>query len=255
MKIQIKSCLKGAKKAEGIAVIIDVFRASNTIIAMLAQGVESIIPVGDLERAYRLKSEHPDYLLFGERNGLPPEGFDYGNSPAKASKLNLHGKKAIITTSAGSQGIVNARNADEILVGSFANVSAVVDYIKQKNTQEISLVAIGCEAREKAVEDEQCALYMKKMLEGRTPDFQSMKEVILRSDGANRLRRLNQQIDLKFALKLDIYNIVPRVFEEDGILIVSKLNHRLPKSLRSISTLLSNLCNSKNPCLICGGNK
>ena len=220
MNIQIKSCIKGAKEAEGIAVIIDVFRASNTIIAMLAQGVGSIVPVGSLKEAYRLKRENPDYLLFGERNGLPPEGFDYGNSPAEASKLQLHGKKAIITTSAGSQGIVNASNADEILVGSFANVSTVVNYVRHKNSENVSLVAIGCEAKVKAEEDEQCALYMKNLLEGNSSDFDVMKKAILRSDGANRLKRLNQQDDLEFALKLDLYKIVPKVFKENDIEVV-----------------------------------
>jgi len=220
MNIQIKSCLKGAKEAEGIAVIIDVFRASNTMIAMLEQGIEFIIAVGDLEQAYALKKEHPDYLLFGERKGIPPEGFDYGNSPTQTLKLNLHDKRAIITTSAGSQGVVNARKADEILIGSFANAHAVVDYIKQKNPEKVSLIPIGFEANKKAEEDEQCALYMKELLEERIPNFEAMKKIILRSDGANRLRRLGQQDDLEFALKLDIYKIIPKVFEERGTLIV-----------------------------------
>ena len=220
MDIQIKSCLEGAKEAKGIAVVIDVFRASNTMIAMLGQGIEYIVPIGDLKHAYMLKNEHPSYLLFGERKGLPPKGFDYGNSPAQASKLDLRGKRAIITTSAGSQGIVNAHNADEILIGSFANAHAIADYIKRKNPKKVSLIAIGFEANEKAEEDEQCALYLKGLLEGQTPEFNAMKKEILESDGANRLRRLNQEDDLEFALKLDTYKIAPRAVKGNGNLIV-----------------------------------
>jgi 2-phosphosulfolactate phosphatase len=73
MKIDIKSCIQGAKEAEGITVIIDVFRASNTIIACMAQGAEYIIPVGALEDAIALKKQFPDHLLFGERKGLVAE--------------------------------------------------------------------------------------------------------------------------------------------------------------------------------------
>src|SRR5680860_751918 len=103
MNINIYECLKGEKIATGITVIIDVFRASNTIISCLASGAEYILPVGELKKAYQLKKENQDYLLFGERGGLPPEGFDYNNSPAKATKLDLKNKKIILTTSAGSK--------------------------------------------------------------------------------------------------------------------------------------------------------
>ncbi|HZJ36452.1 MAG TPA: 2-phosphosulfolactate phosphatase, partial [Gillisia sp.] len=125
MKIEINRCLEGAKTADGITVVIDVFRASNTILACLAGGAEYIIPVGALKDAYGKKKENPDHLLFGERGGIPPEGFDHDNSPAKATKLDLNGKKIILTTSAGSQGIVYSKNADEILIGSFANAREI----------------------------------------------------------------------------------------------------------------------------------
>ena len=143
MKIEINRCLEGTKTADGVTVVIDVFRASNTIIACLAGGAEHIIPVGELKDAYRLKRENPDHLLFGERGGIPPEGFDHDNSPAKATKLDLKKKKIILTTSAGSQGIVHSKNAEEILIGSFANADAIVEYIKNKNPEKINLLAIG----------------------------------------------------------------------------------------------------------------
>lgn len=210
MEVNIKSCLEGTKEAEGISVIIDVFRASNTIIACLCQGAEYIIPVGGLDEAYNLKKKNPAHLLVGERKGLLPQGFDYGNSPAKSSKLDLSNKRIILTTSAGSQGIVNANKSDEILIGSFVNANAIVDYIKSRNPAKVSLVAIGFEAHKKAKEDELCAEYIKNQLLGIKSDFESMKKEILKSDGADRLRRLNQEDDLEFSLRLDICDIVPK---------------------------------------------
>lgn len=219
MKIGISRCLEGAKTADGITVVIDVFRASNTILACLAGGAECVIPVGEIKDAYSLKKENPDHLLFGERGGIPPKGFDHDNSPIKAVNLDLKGKKIILTTSAGSQGIVYSKNADEILIGSFANARAIVNYLKEKNPRKISLLAIGNQAIEPATEDEECAGYLKSQLEGSSIDMNKMKEEILKSDGANRLRRLGQEDDLEFCLKLNTYEIIPKFERNTGKII------------------------------------
>ncbi len=214
MKILIKNCLSGAKEAEGTAVIIDIFRASNTIIACLAQGASYIIPVGDLEEAYQLKRENPGYLLFGERKGLPPKGFDFNNSPAQAAQMKLSEKSIILTTSAGSQGIVHASSADEIVIGSFANVNALISYLQEKNPDKISLIPIGTEATREAVEDEMCAWYIKARLQGKKLNWEKLKAEILSGEGASRLIRLNQKDDLEFCLQLDTYNIVPKYYPD-----------------------------------------
>jgi 2-phosphosulfolactate phosphatase len=221
MKIKIKSCLEGAKEAEGLTVVIDVLRASNTIISALHKGANYIIPVENLEDAYRLKRMNTEYLLFGERNGLPPDGFDCGNSPAEVSNLELKGKVVVFTTSAGTKAIVNAKNADEIIIASYANAEAVVNYIKNKNPDKVTLIAIGLDAYKKTEEDELCAQYIKELLEGKKPNYESMKQIILKSDGANRLRRLNQLGDLKFCTeRLNSYDIVPKVVEEGELLTI-----------------------------------
>ncbi|TAK95456.1 2-phosphosulfolactate phosphatase [Patescibacteria group bacterium] len=211
MLIEIKKYIAGAKEADGIAVIFDIFRASNTIIACLASGAEYVIPVGEPEEVYRLKEENPDSLLFGERGGLMLAGFDYGNSPAEAAVMDLRGKKVIITTSAGSQGIVNASRADEVLIGSFSNAEAIINYIRAKNPAKVSLLAMGEGGTRPAIEDELCAKYVKAKLENDEVDFDQMKAEIMGSDGANRLKKLNQERDLEFGLKLNIYKVIPKL--------------------------------------------
>jgi 2-phosphosulfolactate phosphatase len=69
MNIKILPGLKGAKKAKGIAVIIDVFRASTTILAVLQQGAKNIIPVKSIEQALLFKKQDSSCILVGERNG------------------------------------------------------------------------------------------------------------------------------------------------------------------------------------------
>jgi 2-phosphosulfolactate phosphatase len=216
LQLEIRRCLEGAKTAVGITVVIDVFRASNTIIACLAGGAEHIIPVGELKDAYSLKRKNPDHLLFGERGGIPPEGFDHDNSPAKATQLDLKNEKIILTTSAGSQGILYSKNADEILIGSFANARAIVDFLKNKDPEKITLLAIGNQAIELATEDEECARHLKSQLEDRKMDMDQMRSEILKSDGANRLRRLGQEDDLEFCLKLNTYKVIPKFDRKTG---------------------------------------
>jgi len=210
MEVQIKSCIEGARQARGLTVIIDVFRSSNTIISTLAQGADFVIPVGSLEDAYRLKKVHPGHLLIGERKSHPPKGFDFGNSPSKAASKDLKNKQVILTTSAGTQGIVAATGADEILIASFANAGSVLEYIRQKNPSYVTLAPMGFESSEKAEEDEQCALYLKEQLEEQPSNFGAMKEKIVNSKGADRLRSIGREDDLQYALQLDVHHFVPR---------------------------------------------
>ncbi|MFH0861925.1 MAG: 2-phosphosulfolactate phosphatase [Candidatus Altiarchaeota archaeon] len=209
MEVSVRSCLRGARAATGTAVIIDVFRASNTIITCIGVGVESIIVAGGLDEAHDLKRANPDYLLVGERMGLVPDGFDYNNSPASISKLTLTGRSVVFTSSAGAQGLVNAKNADRILIGSFANATALVEHLKAENPDNVSLVALGNEGKKKAVEDEECAKYLKRLLRGERPEWDGVRERILGGDGARRLSRLNQIDDLDLCSRLDICDTVP----------------------------------------------
>ena len=218
MNIKINRLLEGAKNAKGITVVIDVFRASNTIISCLTSGVEQIIPVGEVKDAENIKISNPNYLLFGERGGVKVDGFDYGNSPIEASKMNLVDKRVILTTSAGSQGIVYSDKADEVIIGSFANSNAVVKYLIDKNPEEVTLLAIGNNATEQAVEDDECARYIKAKIEGEDIDVDQIRKNILESDGASRLRRLKQEDDLDFCIKIDISNIVPKYNRDSNII-------------------------------------
>ncbi|NND06053.1 MAG: 2-phosphosulfolactate phosphatase [Saprospiraceae bacterium] len=209
MQIKIYRCLEGAQKARGLTVLFDVFRASNTIIACLAGGAEFVLPIGDLDEAHRLKKQHPGYMLLGERNGIPPKGFDGDNSPAKAACMDLEHKKIILTTSAGSQGIVHANQADLLVIGSFANAKAITEYIRAQQPEIVSLLAIGLNAIDPAHEDEACAQYIQQLLDTQDSEFAKIQEDLLACNGADRLRRLHQHEDLLFCTTMDSHPIVP----------------------------------------------
>ena len=79
MEIRILHLIEGAKQAEGLTVIIDVFRAFSLECYLYEMGVKAIRPVGTVEEAFRLKNEIENSVLAGERHGKKCEGFDYGN--------------------------------------------------------------------------------------------------------------------------------------------------------------------------------
>jgi len=130
MQIRIFHLTEGAKQAEGLAVIIDVFRAFSLACYLFQNGAKRIIPVADVEEAYRLKAQHPEYILIGERNERKLPGFDFGNSPTHIEHVSFKGKTIVHTTSAGTQGIVNARNAADILTEVLSMHQRLYDTLK-----------------------------------------------------------------------------------------------------------------------------
>jgi 2-phosphosulfolactate phosphatase len=183
MKIDILQLVKGAREALGLTVVIDVFRAFSSACYVAGNGARQIISVGGVETAFRLKAEHPDYLLMGERNERMVEGFDYGNSPFQVESVDFTGKTVVQTTSAGTQGLVSADHADEILTGSFVNAEAIVNYIISQSPAQVSLVCMGYAARHPIEEDTLCAEYIRMKLLGLAPNYSKMTETIRRTSG------------------------------------------------------------------------
>jgi 2-phosphosulfolactate phosphatase len=196
-----------ATNATGISVIFDVFRASNTILSLFSRGFTSVYACKEIETAKELSKSFPDALLIGERKGLRLSGFHMGNSPVEVlnlsdSSMNSHKKQAIITTSAGTKGILEAsKNAHKVIIGSFANMTILYRYLKQQ--KEISLVAIGLEAKERAEEDYQAALLLQNLLLGKPILLDDIFKKIGFCNGTERLLRLSQTQDLEFCTKLD----------------------------------------------------
>ena len=218
MEIEILQLLEGAQEANGLTVVIDVFRAFSTACYAFEKGAERIIPVGNIDIAYRLKKEHPEFVLVGERNEKKPEGFDYGNSPAHLNGA-LQGKTVVHTTSSGTQGIVNATGADEIITGSFVNAGAIARYIRKKNPENVSLVCMGYACEFSTDEDTLCAEYIKNELEGEPNNFPKMVEIMRMGSGARFFEPENQEWapkeDFGLCLNLNRFDFVLKV-EHNG---------------------------------------
>lgn len=178
--------IDGAKEATGLVVIIDVFRAFSLECYLSARGAGCIRPVGSVEDALSWRVRDPDAVLIGERRGIMLDGFDFGNSPSTVPEEAVRGKTVIHTTSAGTQGIVNAVHADEILTGALVNAAAIARYIEQTNPSSVSLVSMGKLGVKEAFEDELCAEYIESILLGKPlPSIRDSAHAMWHNAGAH----------------------------------------------------------------------
>jgi 2-phosphosulfolactate phosphatase len=227
MKIEILHLLDGARKAGGLTVIIDVFRAFSTACYLTGKGAAPIYPTGAIEDAFRLKREVPHAILVGERNERPPEGFDFGNSPYLISSADIKNRPVIHTTSSGTQGIVNAVNAAEIITGSFVNAGAIVRYIKEQNPPKVSLVCMGYACLYPTDEDTLCAEYIRNELNGTRSDWPAILQKIRTGSGARFFEASSQfwapKEDFDLCLHRNRFDFVLKVKEKNGMLYLQKI--------------------------------
>lgn len=220
MDIQILQLVEGAKKAQGITVIIDVFRAFSLEAYMFDAGIKATIPIGSVDAAYQLKEENPQYILAGERGGKILPGFDTGNAPSELHKLDLKDKTVVHTTSAGTQGIANAENAEEILAAGLVNAAATAEYIRRSGYEKVSLVCMGLEALSETEEDTLCARYIKSLLEGTEIDMPSEIESLRYTSGAKFFDPGQKDVfpreDFFMCIQLDKFNFAMKYDKKTG---------------------------------------
>jgi 2-phosphosulfolactate phosphatase len=127
-------------------VVIDVLRASSSIVEAMASGARTIFPVPSIEEAIRLANTlgRDQVLLCGERRSLTIEGFDLGNSPAEFTAERVAGKTLVMTTTNGTASLVMAAGAGRVVVGALLNLSAVVDDLVRTGAEPVFL----CSGRE-----------------------------------------------------------------------------------------------------------
>lgn len=226
MRIERLSLISGARRARGLAVIIDVFRAFTTAAYVMANGAECIFPVGDIDEAFELKRLHPDWVLMGERGGKRVEGFDYGNSPHEIKDVDFSGKTVVQTTGAGTQGIVNAREVEKMFLGSFVTAGAIIKHIRKVDPSVVSLVAMGSVGIERSMEDEFCATYIEDTLLGRIPDFGEMKRRIREAPSGAKFFDPSQpqfhEEDFHMALELDRFDFILWVVKNVSLYVVKE---------------------------------
>ena len=149
------------------AVVIDVIRATSTIMEALANGARAVYPVASTEEAVQLAASlgRDDSLLCGERKGVMIEGFDLGNSPREYAPEVVAEKQLVMTTTNGTRAFVAVQGADRVVAASFLNISAVVEAVK--DADRLLVVCAGKEDRF-SMDDAVCAgMIIRRVIEAR----------------------------------------------------------------------------------------
>lgn len=157
---------KGRRDFHGkTVVVIDVLRATSTIVTALTNGCLAIYPVADPGTAALFRRQlGSDCLTGGERQGLKISGFDLGNSPLEYTAETVAGQRIILTTSNGTRALLEAEHAAEILIGSFLNAGRTSSYLLAK--EEVVFFCAGTNG-EPGLEDLLCAgLMIDRLLAG-----------------------------------------------------------------------------------------
>jgi 2-phosphosulfolactate phosphatase len=220
VEIRIGSLLEGAAQSRGAVAIIDVFRAFTTAAVALANGASQIVMVSTVEEALSLRDSGIGQVCMGEERGRKPAGFDFGNSPFEVSEVEFRGKAIIQRTSAGTQGIVAAKQAERLYAASLVTASATARALLSGVPDRITLVAMGDNAIVRTDEDELCALHLRNLLQSRPGDCEAVRRVILAGGEAARFsdptRPHYHPKDLGIALDIDRYDFAIKVTLEAG---------------------------------------
>jgi len=201
-------------------VVIDALRATTTIAVLFHRGLKRLRAVSDVAEARRIR--RVGTLLLGEEGGLPPEGFDFGNSPVEAAGMTLTGRDAVHVTSNGTKALCTVAAMGPTLAGSLANLSAVSNYVEQ--FESATIVCSGnIGAAVFALEDFAVAAAFVQRLLRENSEVQLGDAAILasrihepialvaRASHAEVVRGLGLGHDVEFAARVDVAPSVPLV--------------------------------------------
>jgi 2-phosphosulfolactate phosphatase len=128
----------------GVAVVVDVLRATTVIVHALAAGCNAVIPCLEIDEARSLAATFPPgtAILAGERQGLPIEGFDLGNSPGTFTPEVCRGKTLVMTTTNGTRAVLACLEAERVMIGAFPNFAATVQTLHAED-RPVHVVCAG----------------------------------------------------------------------------------------------------------------
>jgi len=220
--------------ADQTTVVIDVLRATTSIVYALASGARQVIPCLRVAEARQLATKHGSgVVLGGERDGRRIDGFDLGNSPTEYTPEAVQGKTVIFTTTNGTKAMQHCRLANRVLIGAFVNFSAVCDRLTQEQHVEIlcagtrgaitreDVLLAGAFAHElrqgraggQSLLDDQAAIAAESWVRVQA-DFAAgtpLAESLRDSSGARNLIEIGLERDIEIASQIDRFDLTPEL--------------------------------------------
>jgi len=231
MNIVRESLIEGAKRSQGLIVIIDVFRAFTSTPLFFYYGAKKVIFVRNAEEAFSLKTNRDDIALAGEVNEQLIPGFDLGNSPSELigkPKGFLKGKTVVQRTTAGVTGVISALAQTEVVIpGSYVMAKAISRYILSQDPLPavVTIVAMGRRGVTKSPEDEGCADYLESLLQGTHYNhLETLKDIIFHETAQKFIRGDKTYLpreDPLFCLQRNLFDFVLLAVEKDSHVTVT----------------------------------
>ena len=217
-----------------VAVIVDILRASSTIVTALGEGVTHVFPVASLEECTAYGQQHGS-LTAAERDGLAAPGFDLGNSPFGFldAARPVRGRSLTISTTNGTAALRRSLAAEAVVVGSFLNLGAVANFARRQQ-RDVLVVCAGWKGQF-CLED---TVFGGALAERLSTDFDvsgsdatlaalhlweqgkaDLAGYLLQSAHVQRLNSLEASKDFEFCLRIDSYADVLPVWREDRLVV------------------------------------
>ncbi|HNC08656.1 MAG TPA: 2-phosphosulfolactate phosphatase [Anaerolineales bacterium] len=212
--------LEDCHQATGIVLLIDVLRAFSTAAYAFSCGAKEIRLVSSVEEALALKAQFPNSKAMGEVGGLPPEGFDFGNSPTRILEHDLTGVTLIQRTGAGTQGAVRAVSAELMLATSFVVAQATIEHVLKLKPDEVNFVVTGGLGND---EDAACADFLEKRFTGQATEAQEFIRRVYASRDAFQHMEEHPQFpysDLDYCSRINNFDFAMPIERKDGFLIM-----------------------------------
>ena len=225
MAVTVEAVVPARLTGETVLVV-DVLRASTTIVTALANGACAIEPGADPAEARRRLAAHEGngVVLAGERRGNPVPGFHLGNSPLEMTAARVQGRTIVFTTSNGTRALLACRAAAAVGVAGLVNLTAAVRWATS-SPRDVTVVCSG-ERGSRSLEDHVCAGLLVDGIARRVPgatlteaaqaavlaagDYaRDVRRLAEDSAWARHLRRSGRSGDVTACLTLDVSSLVP----------------------------------------------
>lgn len=229
----VQVCLSPAlintfKITDRIVVVIDILRATTSMCVAFDYGIDHIVPVASIEECAKYHTE--GYLCAAERNGITVEGFALGNSPFSYMSPELKGKRIALTTTNGTQAIECAKTAEQIVIGSFANLTRLTSYLLEQN-RSVVLLCSGWKNRPNLEDSIFAGAVVESIRHQILPgdDASVMAHCLYEAANDNkrayielsqhylRLMQMNLQRDVKYCLRQDTHPVLP-IYQEGKLI-------------------------------------
>ncbi len=207
-----------------VVVLVDVLRTCTVAPLLFERGLTELALTPSLRTARAAARE--GWLLLGERQGVPAEGFNYGNSPAELAGIDVMGKRAVMVSENAPRWLPQIADARRVLLGSLYNAAAVAEVASRQALESIDLVGSGFEG-EPDLDDALAAGVLAAMLAERLPTaarsgatrfalsllraFPDPMEALWQSVSGHYLRRVGLERDLAFSAQISASSVVPQL--------------------------------------------